>query len=1212
MADQLSINPEQSTAQNPRPNSFGPKNIRTNKSLKFIAVSSDTDYDFKVGSTQHQSHPLESPNSEDSQGFKFKTDSELNTANYEIVNETIFDFRSFRFRPKPCLSTTQHLESWRKTQLGTWQYIQPDRSHRVDKVKLLDWTRVPDWNFPAKMDKTEGIIRWSPNSARSQFVAFNLNYRILQVYAAKGFAQPGNFEYEPLSRYIDIPSLNTFDWSPIVEGLVAVGTSSGELQLLRVDDNSNAVLSLSVKQPRACQAVAFNTTGLLAIGLERVRNDGSLQIWDVNQRLAGWDTSQPGWRVPNNAVEPRKFESATVTSIRFFEDQPQTLAIGIKNSCVRIHDLRDPNSGVITFQTKCNNNLTIDYSDPNYFASSSLDQPGLMVWDRRASTRATASPMYLDALDNDGYAWGAALQPKKVISTDKQGSYIKSLRYCREQRGILGVLSNAGQLQILKINKEYYDAGSEDDVKGSPELLQVKKSFDLEYPYFDPDRGRKQEDRIISFDWLTLGTTDLQPRVVALRASGSFEIMQTPPNTSGQMMDFMPWQVPHNHDKVPYHTLMEFADPDERRANLGPLYADQLKSQTPVFGSNGYNTPHVQSSLATALDKALERPEVPKSDINTEIPGSQIRRAAFTKSTFAEAIDRQLSIVNDPVSEVFVKKSGLSDDSDPAFLNSKLAAMDITSRSNMQAQRLSTTNISSSREMHEALLASRIPTSKAEAMLINNLFIHRALNGYLFDCNKNKSVVKEDPWLRDVWYWISVAEKAAKDNGMLSSTLDLSYLGVYTLWNNDLGGKAESRLVDSIIVPDRTQWERLIAVINKRVGCEEYTGVPTMKPQHRQLCLAQCGFARPSAELKEILARLEERGEYTKAAARALFEGEPEHAVDILRRGGKELLFVAVALDVTTKSPSNVDLSNWDKTLQDQPHMSGDPYLRAIFGYVTTRDWEFIANETSLPLRYRAGVALRYLSDLQLTEWLDKEMEEAIQHGDIEGIVLAGITNYMVDILAKYVAKFFDYQTAILIMSFCYPRYLADIRCDAWRREYQAYLNRHQQFILRVQFDQGTAKKSRQRDGVPVIKPPTRQVTIRCLYCDTRSANDRHNATGGAPAPPNSSAGPSSTTDERNPLMSSGINAGLSCPRCGSHLPRCAICLEICGAPRSDRPELSDDPMLKRMGNQLTFCMRCKHAAHMDHAVAWFNRHVECPVAECKCRCNFRPNVDIA
>lgn len=295
---------------------------------------------------------------------------------YEIASDVLFDFGTYRFRPRPSKTARINLDGefyqisfdpdrsadyyfsdWDRDKSGIWQYTQPEKHIKVDAAKLIDWIKVPRWEFPANMDKTEGIIRWSPNSARSQFVAFNLNYRILQVYEAKGFAQPRNFEYEPLSRYVDIPSLNTFDWSPIVEGLVAVGTSSGELQLLRVDDNSNAVLSLSVKQPRACQAVAFNTTGLLAIGLERVRNDGSLQIWDINQRLAGWDTSQPGWKVPNNTVEPRKLESATVsgrkkkirdgatdeiqvTSIKFFEDQPQTLAIGIKNSCVRVHDLR--------------------------------------------------------------------------------------------------------------------------------------------------------------------------------------------------------------------------------------------------------------------------------------------------------------------------------------------------------------------------------------------------------------------------------------------------------------------------------------------------------------------------------------------------------------------------------------------------------------------------------------------------------------------------------------------------------------------------------------------------------------------------------------------------------------------------------------------------------------------------------------------------------
>ncbi|KAM3070267.1 hypothetical protein ACMFMG_010103 [Clarireedia jacksonii] len=1067
------------------------------------------------------------------------------------------------------------------------------------------------------MDRTEGIIRWSPSAARAQFLAFNLNYRVLQLYEAKGRAQPGVFEHQPLSRYIDIPSLNTFDWSPVVEGLVAVGTSNGELQLLRVDDNSNDVLSLTIKQPRACQAVSFNTTGLLAIGLERVRNDGSLQIWDVNQRLTGWDASLPGWKVPNNMIEPQKFESASVTSIKFFEDQPQTLAIGIKNASVKIHDLRDPNGSVITFNTKCNNNIAIDYSDPNYFASSSLDQPGLTIWDRRASPRISASPMYMEAQESEGYVWGTALYLKKVISTDKQGAYIKSLRYCREQRGTLGVLSNAGQLQVLKTNREYYDPGSEDDVSGSPELLRVKKSFDLEYPYFDPSHGRKQEDRIVSFDWLTLGTTDLQPRVVALRASGSFEIMQTPSPASGRMMDFVSWQPPHNHDKVPYHTLMEFADLTEREINLGPLHADELKSDVPMFGPDKYTEPHVQLSIANALRKALQRSYTLTSEaVKSEESGTQRSRAAYTKTSFEEAVTKQSKFTDDPVSEVFILKDGLSSEhrTDTDVLSNDLSHVKLTAAEGKKGDELTENEAYSSREMHERAHQFSLPASKAEAMLIDQLFIKRALGGYLFDSEANKELVKEDPWLVDVWDWISCAEKAAKDDGMVSSKLDLSYLGVHTLWNNNLGGKAESRLIESTAIPESSQWGRLIGAINRRAGYEEYTGVPTAKAQHRQLCLALCGFTKPAADLRAYLASLEGKGEHTKAAARALFEGEPQLAVNILRRGNKELVFVAVALDVSTKSASNIDLSNWGKELQSHAQMSADPYLRAIFGYITTRNWVVIANEASLSMRDRVGVALRYLNDDQLTEWLDKEIEAAITHGDIEGIVLAGITDDMVDILAKYIEKFSDYQTATLIISFCWPRYISDYRCDAWREEYRAYLNRHQQFIQRVRFDQGSAKKSRQREGVPVIKPPIRQVTVRCIYCDTRSANDRSNTTAGTnPAPPNSSAGPSTTTsDERNPLMASGINAGLCCPRCGAHLPRCAICLEICGAPRSDRPELSPDPTLKRMGNQLTFCMKCKHANHMDHGVQWFARHVECPVAECKCQCNFRANLDIA
>jgi hypothetical protein len=183
--------------------------------------------------------------------------------------------------------------------------------------------------------------------------------------------------------------------------------------------------------------------------------------------------------------------------------------------------------------------------DSNYFASSSLDQPGLIVWDRRAAGRSSASPMYLESFDKDEIPWGGVLKLDRAIQGDKD-VFIKQLRYSREQRGALGVLSTAGQLQVLQTKKEFVEPGSPDDVKGSAELLEVGKSYDLEYPYFDPGHRKKQEHRIVSFDWLNVGTTDLCPRVVALRATGDFEILQMPATTANQLAQLIPWKPPHN------------------------------------------------------------------------------------------------------------------------------------------------------------------------------------------------------------------------------------------------------------------------------------------------------------------------------------------------------------------------------------------------------------------------------------------------------------------------------------------------------------------------------------------------------------------------------------------------------------------------------------------------------------------------------------------
>lgn len=342
---------------------------------------------------------------------------------------------------------------------------------------------------------------------------------------------------------------------------------------------------------------------------------------------------------------------------------------------------------------------------------------------------------------------------------------------------------------------------------------------------------------------------------------------------------------------------------------------------------------------------------------------------------------------------------------------------------------------------------------------------------------------------------------------------------------------------------------------------------------------------------------------HTMETARALFRGDVDAAVQILKKASTthpELLFVSLALQLIGRG--NRRLAKEQLDFDEDVASKTDPYLRAISSLIATGDWAAIANQTSLPLSDRVYVAIRNFDDERLTQWLEEQVSVAMKTGDIEGIVLTGITDKMVDILANYVGKSNDVQTATLVMSICAPRYIDDYRCVAWRNAYRAYLQRHKAFFLRTKFEVESTKKSK-RDGRPTIKPPSRQIALRCVYCDAETTLPSH--TGSTPGHPHG------VPDTRNPLMVTGISAGVGCPNCGRHLPRCVVCLEVVGIPRSDRPEDAANMDTRMAARFPTFCLKCEHVLHLDHARQWFARHVECPVPECRCQCNFRANPEL-
>lgn len=86
-----------------------------------------------------------------------------------------------------------------------------------------------------------------------------------------------------------------FAWSPdpAFPDLMAVGLSTGKVDLLRLEATRYAkknvlstgpVVSLPLRNARQCNALAFAPLdpNYLAVGLDKVRNDHSLVIWDIS------------------------------------------------------------------------------------------------------------------------------------------------------------------------------------------------------------------------------------------------------------------------------------------------------------------------------------------------------------------------------------------------------------------------------------------------------------------------------------------------------------------------------------------------------------------------------------------------------------------------------------------------------------------------------------------------------------------------------------------------------------------------------------------------------------------------------------------------------------------------------------------------------------------------------------------------------------------
>lgn len=363
--------------------------------------------------------------------------------------------------------------------------------------------------------------------------------------------------------------------------------------------------------------------------------------------------------------------------------------------------------------------------------------------------------------------------------------------------------------------------------------------------------------------------------------------------------------------------------------------------------------------------------------------------------------------------------------------------------------------------------------------------------------------------------------------------------------------------------------------------------VNTNRLAQRQLALYMCAWSLADEDLAHAVRRWEKEHRHTQAACWLVFTKQYRAAVDVLMRSKDEAhhMMSGMLAALTSVGSAGVRNAELRETCERLVVRLQDPYLRAILSHLTAiDDWDEVLGEDLLPLRERLAIALQFLNDKELTGYLRRVLDRCIHDGDIEGLIVSGLTSQGMDILQAFLDASGDIQTVSLLASLN-PARAQEGRTERWLDAYRDLLDEWKLFHFRCQFDidRGRILNDAVQSGeIQPFKFTPSQMILRCNYCNKHLT----------------------------PPLPNNLRA-TSCSHCGRSLPRCSICLMTLSiVPDSARnAELTHAQAKDTIDEALVFCQTCRHGGHASHVLEWFygeengKPHETCPVASCQCRC---------
>ncbi|KAI0220830.1 GATOR complex protein MIOS [Lamellibrachia satsuma] len=256
------------------------------------------------------------------------------------------------------------------------------------------------------MSRVKLDLLWSPNR-EDKFVTFGTELCLYKIESIKDKTLPAKGQSKKVSdeTFASVLSVNSDNqymkclaWYPKSQpdNLLAVGLANGKVVLTGLgktglnDPHSLVGREFVPRHARQCHTLSWNPDqcNLLAQGLDKLRADPSILIWDVHSKVASesvftHDRRNSTLHSDMTAVKPL-FElapSETCFSLSWFAQEPKTLVAGMNHKYLKIFDLKDVSHPQSTTCTKSVYGIQVDPYFKHRLASFSEGQ--VTIWDTR-------------------------------------------------------------------------------------------------------------------------------------------------------------------------------------------------------------------------------------------------------------------------------------------------------------------------------------------------------------------------------------------------------------------------------------------------------------------------------------------------------------------------------------------------------------------------------------------------------------------------------------------------------------------------------------------------------------------------------------------------------------------------------------------------------------------------------------------------------------